>query len=170
MQIVLLGYMGSGKSTIGRSLSEDLNIEFIDLDTAIEQKIQQPIPEIFKERGEIFFRKKETEVLASLLNENKDMVLATGGGTPCYSTNMENILKSGAISIYLKVSIPELVDRIALEQSERPLVSHLPKAALPEFIGKHLFERTPFYDRADHTVVCDGKSPAEIIQEIKVLI
>lgn len=170
MKIVLLGYMGSGKSTIGRSLSEDLNIEFIDLDAAIEQEMRQSIPEIFEERGEIFFRKKESEVLASLLSTNGNIVLATGGGTPCYGVNMHTISESGAISVYLKVSIPELVDRIAQAKSERPLVGHLSKEELPEFIGKHLFERTPFYDRADHTVFCDGKSPAEITQEIKGLV
>ncbi len=166
MKIVLIGYMGSGKSTVGNLLAKKLNLAFIDLDQAIEEQEKISVLEIFEKHGEIFFRRKETEVLKRLLAEKEDRVLATGGGTPCYGHNMEQIEKSAAKSIYLKLSIQALVDRIRHEKAERPLVSTLADEDFPEFIGKHLFERTPFYERADEVVFCDGKTSEEIVDEI----
>ncbi|UJH67974.1 shikimate kinase [Allomuricauda sp. SCSIO 65647] len=166
MKIVLIGYMGSGKSTVGNLLAKKMNLAFLDLDQAIEEQEKIPVPQIFEQHGEIYFRKKETEALKRLLAEKEDMVLAAGGGTPCYGHNMDNIEKSTAKSIYLKLSIQALVERIRHEKAERPLVSSLADEDFPEFIGKHLFERTPFYERADEVVFCDGKTPEEIVDEI----
>lgn len=170
MRIVLIGYMGSGKSTIGKLLAEKLELDFNDLDNYIENKSGTTIPEIFKEKGEIYFRKIEHDYLNEILENESRLVLATGGGTPCYSGNMHTMLERSNAVIYLKLSIPRLIDRLSKEKDERPLIAHLEDKELPEFIGKHLFERSPYYAMAEHTILCDDKSPAEIVTEIQRLL
>lgn len=167
MKIVLVGYMGSGKTTIGKELAKELNLSFLDLDSYIEETLNKTISDIFLEKGEIFFRKKEYELLKKLLDEKNDFVLSTGGGTPCYSGNMEVINESDAYSIYLKLSIGSLINRLSSEKENRPLIKNLSNEQLPEFIGKHLFERSNYYSKANTTLVCDGKSPLSIVTEIK---
>lgn len=169
MKIVLVGYMASGKSSLGILLADSLGIDFIDLDKAIENQERKTIPEIFSKRGELYFRKKEGEVLNSILDKDS-FVLSTGGGTPCYGRNMEHILVKSTHCIYLKLSIPSLVDRIANELENRPLVKHLSKEELPEFIGKHLFERSFFYNKAGLQINCDGKTIDEVLTEIRELL
>lgn len=170
MKIVLVGYMASGKSLIGQLLAKDLNLEFIDLDDQIELESEMAIPQIFEEKGEIFFRKKEYEVLNQILKNKDNLVLATGGGTPCYGNNMQTIGDFSDVSIYLQLSIPSLKARIEKEKQHRPLVRDVADEDLPEFIGKHLFERRPFYGRATKTLVCDQKSAEEIVAEIKSML
>ncbi|WP_435625116.1 shikimate kinase [Flagellimonas sp.] len=167
MKVVLVGYMASGKSVIGQSLAKSLDLDFVDLDGYIENQMGKTIPEIFSEKGEIFFRKKEYEYLQELLQNKTPMVLSTGGGTPCYGNNMQAILDTSDLSVYLQLSIPILVERIKLEKDSRPLVQNIDDADLPEFIGKHLFERRSYYARAKETIICDGKSVGEITNEIK---
>lgn len=166
MKIVLMGYMASGKSTVGRLLASDLEIPFIDLDAYIEELEKKSIPSIFSEKGEIYFRKLEHQTLSKVLSENDSVVLSTGGGTPCYGNNMQIILECADHSVYLQMSIPDLVARIAKGKADRPLVQGIADEDLPEFVGKHLFERIPFYAQAQH--VLNGKgTPAEVVGEIK---
>lgn len=167
MKIVLLGYMGSGKSTIGKLLAKNRGLQFLDLDDCIEEGEGMGIPELFKSKGELYFRKREFHYLEEVLNEKDNFVLSTGGGTPCYGKNIETILEATENVVYLKVSIPGLVARLSKEKSERPLIKDIPDEELPEFIGKHLFERNAFYNRAHRTVVCDNKTPEEIALEIE---
>lgn len=168
MIVILIGYMASGKSTLGRILAEKLGYQFIDLDDYIEAKENTSISDIFKTKGEIYFRKKETFYLNDLLNTKDKLVLSLGGGTPCYSGNMETILKATkAVSIYLKASIPTLVSRLNNERSKRPLIAHIETdELLTEFIGKHLFERSQFYNQAETVLTTDGKSEEEIIEDL----
>ena len=107
MKIVLVGYMASGKSAVGRTLAEVLKVNFIDLDAYIETKENLTIPQVFAEKGEIYFRLKETEYLKELLNLDESFVLSLGGGTACYSNNIESVLQN-AQSFYLKTSITTL--------------------------------------------------------------
>ncbi|MCK7589845.1 shikimate kinase [Subsaxibacter sp. CAU 1640] len=167
MKILLMGYMGSGKSTVGKRLAEILKFDFIDLDAFIEQNENQSIVNLFKAKGEIYFRKKESLYLNEILLK-KNVVISLGGGTPCYGTNMNRILTSeNARSVYLKLSIPSLVSRLNDETTKRPLIAHLKTdEELVEFIGKHLFERSPFYNRADLTVSADYKTVDELTEEI----
>tara|TARA_R110000868_G_scaffold21640_3_gene89710 strand:- start:11990 stop:12505 length:516 start_codon:yes stop_codon:yes gene_type:complete len=167
MKIVLIGYMGSGKSTIGELLSKILNINFIDLDEYIESKLDCSVQEVFKEKGELFFRKMEHKYIQELMDEKKSFVLSTGGGTPCYSNNLDVIKTETPNVFYLKVSIAGLVERLVLEKENRPLIANINNDGLPEFIGKHLFERNNFYLKANHIITCDGKSPEKIVDEIK---
>ena len=168
MIIVLFGYMGSGKSTIGRELATVLSYKFLDLDDYIVAKEEASISEIFKTRGEIYFRKKETECLKELIRDSKDLVLALGGGTPCYGENIKVITNSiDVTSFYLKLSIPLLAKRLFNEREKRPLISHLnSEEQLLEFIGKHIFERVNYYNKAKYTLTTDHKSKQEIIEDI----
>ncbi len=167
MIIILIGYMGSGKSTIGQKLSEILKFECIDLDDYIQKMEQLTISQIFERRGEIYFRKIEHTYLKELLGRN-NIILSLGGGTPCYGSNMDAILNTEvAHSIYLKSSIPNLVNRLRSEKSQRPLISHLQTdEELTEFIGKHLFERSYYYSQSHQTLLTDGKTIEAITEEI----
>lgn len=169
MKVVLVGYMASGKSTIGKILSHSLEIDFIDLDTAIALEVGLSIPEIFENKGELFFRKTETQVLNKLLKSNQSFVLATGGGTPCYGNNMK-LINAMASSSYLKLPISSLVERVIKEKETRPLVANILDEDLPEFIGKHLFERNIYYSKAENIIDCDKKSLKEIVKKIKSLL
>nr|WP_299175726.1 shikimate kinase [uncultured Allomuricauda sp.] len=170
MKVVLVGYMASGKSSIGRLLAEQLGIQFIDLDEYIEEQNQMSISDIFTDKGEIFFRRMEHQMLGQVLDENESVLLSTGGGTPCYSNNMNTIVKKSDHSIYLQLPVSVLADRIGKEKDTRPLVSNLSNDELPEFIGKHLFERRQFYSQAKHSINCDNKSLEEIVAEIRQLL
>lgn len=170
MKIVLLGYMGSGKSTVGKLLATDLDIDFIDLDSYIERKLDDKITDIFREKGEIFFRKKEHHYLKEVISTERDFVLALGGGTPCYSKNMDYITFQTKNVFYLMVSVPSLTQRLAKERVTRPLIKHISETDLPEFIGKHLLERSEYYIRANHVILCDNKEIPTIASEIKALI
>lgn len=168
MIVVLMGYMGSGKSTIGKELARILKFEFIDLDEYISDKEAASIPEIFTKKGEIYFRKKETLYLDEILNAKTDLVLALGGGTPCYASNLKAItLNEGTTSFYLKLSIPSLVKRLFQEKHNRPLISHINTTDdLTEFIGKHLFERTQFYNQAQFIINTDGLTQKDVLEDI----
>ena len=170
MKIVLLGYMASGKSTIGREISKKLDMKFIDLDDYISKREKRSISEIFKVEGEIYFRRIERLYLGEILNSKDSFILSLGGGTPCYSNNMELILNSDASSIYIKASIKTLVSRLIAEKNKRPLVADLEDDKLIEFVAKHLFERRFFYEQASITVNTEDKSIEEIITEIRILL
>ena len=170
MKIVLLGYMASGKSTIGREISKKLDMKFIDLDDYISKREKRTISEIFKVEGEIYFRRIESLYLGEILNSKDSFILSLGGGTPCYSNNMELILNSDASSIYIKASIKTLVSRLIAEKNKRPLVADLEDDKLIEFVAKHLFERRFFYEQASITMNTEDKSAEEITTEIGILL
>lgn len=171
MKIVLLGYMGSGKSTIAKALALEMGIISKDLDKQIEAHVGLSIPEIFEQKGELFFRKKEHQVLEEEITSDANVVLALGGGTPCYSNNMDLISSQENVrSIYLKASISSLTKRVLSDTSERPLIKGISAEDIPEFIGKHLFERMPFYERADLIVSVDEKSVQQVVSEIRNLL
>lgn len=167
MNIVLLGYMGSGKSAVGKFLAKDTTLEFLDLDDFIEKKEGMSIPEIFSTKGEIYFRKKEGDYLKEVLGCQKNKVISLGGGTPCYGHNMDVISDATENVYYLKASVDTLVDRLMKEKDHRPLIKDLDEEELPEFIKKHLFERNFYYLRAKHIVAVDGKSVAGVSGEIR---
>ncbi|MFD2890778.1 shikimate kinase [Flavobacterium chuncheonense] len=169
-KIVLIGYMGSGKSKIGENISKNIGIPFYDLDEIIENVEQDTIKNIFQAKGEVFFRKKESVVFREFLNNNDNFILALGGGTSCYANNHELLNQDGVVSIYLKASIATLVERLSKEKSKRPLIAHLNDAELEDYIRKHLFDRGYYYLQAKHTVAVDNKSVKEISAEIENLL
>lgn len=170
MKIVLLGYMGCGKSVIGAFLAEKLQIPFYDLDQEIEKETQISIAELFQTKGEIYFRKKENETLKNFLDKKESFILSLGGGTPCYYNNHELLLQEGVFSIYLKASVDTLVSRLIKEKDQRPLLHNQDEVSLKDFINKHLFDRNFYYHQATKIVTVDDKSVEQIADEIKALL
>ena len=158
MNIVLIGYMGSGKSLIGSHLAKKIDYKFIDLDQYIEKNEACSISKIFKDSGDIYFRKIETKYLIKCLSENNNIVLSLGGGTPCYNDNLTHINSTNNISIYLKNNNVELSKRLYKNNNNRPLISTInSEEKMIEFVSKHLFEREIFYNKANVTIDCFKK-------------
>jgi len=159
--------MGSGKSSVGKKLADVLGFNYLDLDDFIQEKESKPIKEIFNTKGEIYFRKIESKYLSEIISKS-NCVISLGGGTPCYGNNMKLIKESkNSSSVYLKTSIASLTDRLILEKDKRPLISHLlSKEELREFIGKHLFERSAYYNLSDLTINTDQSSIEEVVESI----
>lgn len=166
-KIILLGYMGSGKSTVGKLLSKSINYKSLDLDKLIENKENLSINNIFKEHGELYFRKLEHQILKETLKTNDNLIISLGGGTPCYANNMELFKDENIISIYLSSSVNELFERLKFNKSKRPLIANLNDDELKEFIAKHLFERSFYYNQSKVKIDTDGKTRLEIVEEIK---
>ncbi|GIZ15417.1 shikimate kinase [Capnocytophaga catalasegens] len=166
-KIILIGYMGSGKSVIGKFLAQKINLPFIDLDLFIEEKEQKTISEIFKLNGEIYFRKIETMYLNQLLDSKKDFVLSVGGGTPCFGTNIQQINKASEFVFYLQLNAQSLTKRLTTQKGKRPLLTGLQDdKILEDFINKHLFDRNPYYRQAHIILPSDGLSITEIVNKI----
>ena len=157
--------MGSGKTLVSKELSILNNFKIFDLDTEISKQNNRSITEIFKEKGEIFFRKTEKEVLEKILSTEKNIILSLGGGTPCYYNNIDSINEK-TISVFLKTNVKTLAQRLSSEKDKRPLIQNISNEDLPEFIAKHLFERNPFYNQAKITINTDNLSAREIAEEI----
>lgn len=166
-KIVLVGYMGSGKTTIGKLLAHNAGISFYDLDEIIEQKTKKTIAELFLDQGEINFRKLEHETFRDFLKKHDNFVLALGGGTPCYAGNHLFLQQEDISSFYLKASVKELSQRLMPEKKHRPLIAKLDDDLFEEFIAKHLFDRSYFYHQAKKVISVDGKMPSEIVSEIE---
>ena len=149
-KLFLTGYMGSGKSTLGEKLASKLNYGFIDLDKFIESEYHQTIPEIFASKGEGEFRAMENNSLKKLI-EKDNVVIACGGGTPCYFNNME-LMKNNGITVYIKLSVDALIKRLLVAKEKRPLIENKTEADLKTFITRQLEKREDFYHQAQYTV------------------
>jgi shikimate kinase len=169
-KIVLVGYMGSGKSEIGKILSKKINLSFLDLDDLIEKELFKTINQIFADEGEVYFRKFEHQVFFKKVNANESFVLSLGGGTPCYANNHELLKNGDVISIYLKASVDTLKNRLQYQKAKRPLLKDLSEDELSEYIAKHLFDRSYYYNQCKYIVGVDGKTPNEIVAEIEKLL
>jgi shikimate kinase len=169
-KIILLGYMGCGKSTIASRLSKITNIPYVDLDKSIEERTNLSINEIFEQRGEIYFRKLEHEILVELLNSPENLIIGLGGGTPCYANNHELLKGDTILSIYLKASVETLFERLVSNKNKRPLIANKSEDEMKEFIAKHLFDRSFYYNQAQYKLSIDGKSKDETTQEILALL
>jgi shikimate kinase len=165
-KIVLVGYMGSGKTEIGKLLAKKVLLPFYDLDFLIETEIEKTISELFSEKGEIYFRKIEHELFIKQIQKNESFVLSLGGGTPCYANNHLVLQHDEVVSIYLKASVSTLVDRLSINKKKRPLVKDLKENEMHEFIAKHLFDRSFYYNQCKHIIFVDDKSPTDVVAEI----
>ena len=166
-KIILLGYMGSGKSKIALLLSQKLQIPLRDADQIIEENEKMPINLIFENKGEIYFRKAEHQVFKQLIESPEPAVISLGGGTPCYADNHKFLKGASVVSVYLKASVELLHERLLNAKTKRPLIADKSPETLKDFIAQHLFERSYFYHQATHTVSVDAKSPQEIVSEIE---
>lgn len=149
MKIILLGYMGSGKSAMGRFLNRQLGLRFVDLDNYIEGAEEMSIPDIFRRYGEGGFRQMEAFHLRRIIEEQDDFVLSLGGGTPCFMENMEYLRGKGT-SIYLSASPLVLAERLACSTSKRPLIKGKTGDELLEYVRQSLSLREEHYKKADY--------------------
>jgi shikimate kinase len=148
-KVYIIGFMGSGKTTTGMKLAGLLGWPFTDLDKIIEENTGMTIPEIFSNRGESWFREKESETLRNLQTLT-NTVISTGGGTPCYEDNMDFMLETG-LTIYLKLTPGQLKSRLSNTNIERPLLKNLNNEEMLRFIEEKLSFREKWYSRAELT-------------------
>lgn len=144
--IFLIGYMGSGKTTLGKAVAAATGCSFVDLDDYIEHTAGMTIREIFDTRGEAAFREMEREAVLSLAGRGINLV-ACGGGTPCHGDNMRMLDASG-LTVYLKAPHSSLLSRLKEGRAQRPLIARLNDEELSAFISTQLAAREPFYSRA----------------------
>ncbi len=169
-KIILVGYMAVGKSTIGKIVAEKMQMKWLDLDKVIEKNANLSVAGIFEAKGEIYFRKQEHIELKKLIESDENLVISTGGGTPCYSNNHLLLNGNNVVSIYLGASIDELFDRLKNNNGERPLVANQSEEQLKEFIAKNLFDRSYYYNQATFKINTGNKTPEVIADEIIALL
>ena len=150
MNIFLIGFMGSGKTTIGRIIASKLKRQFVDLDAEIESSAGKSISQIFNDLGENAFREFESKLLSELCAKDSQ-IISVGGGAPCFFANMEVMNKSG-LTVYLQMHPDAILERLwSLPESARltrPLLANKTKTQVFEFITKSLDIREPFYNKA----------------------
>jgi shikimate kinase len=164
-KITLIGYMASGKTTIGEGLAKKLNCSFIDLDEYIAAKENMSISAFFEHKGEDEFRKVELKYLKELLNRNDFFILSLGGGTPTVDNAM-TLITDNSICIYLKASVQTLTQRLLPDTIERPLLNSITEDLLETYIEGHLGARIPHYEKAAFTINVDYLDTNETIIEI----
>lgn len=165
MRIYLIGYSYSGKTTMGRQLAKLLGFRFFDTDKEIENKYHTTIPLIFERYGEKAFRIIESSILHST-HTIDDVVVSTGGGTPCNEENIRFILNNG-IAIYLEMSVDEIIQRAVNSHKQRPLLHGMTESERRQYIERHLSQRIPYYKQA-HIVLSGVTVTADqIIQHLK---
>lgn len=153
IRIFLIGYMGAGKTTLGRALAKELKIEFIDLDNYIEERLCKSISQIFAEKGEEGFREIERRMLHEA-GEFENVVISTGGGTPCFFDNIEYMNRQGA-TVFLDVPVERLFIRLSIARKKRPLIVGKSDEELRCFIAEQLAKRLPHYSKAKQRFTAD---------------
>lgn len=164
MRIYLIGYMGSGKSTLGNILAREMGLTFIDLDKYIEERNYRTVPQLFAELGEPGFRERERKALEEI-SEFTGVVIATGGGAPCFYDNMELMNRSG-ITVFLDIHPSVLADRLLKSKTERPLIQGKSRTELIRFIDESLKSRMPFYSKARIRIEKTHNITASLKEEI----
>ena len=169
VKIVLVGLPGSGKSTLGEELADQLGFPFYDLDDLIVQQERKSIPEIFYERGEGYFRQAETRALERQLEMDEGMILATGGGAPCFNDNMDRINQK-AVSVFLDVPMHEIIQRMtANEVALRPLFQGLDAGEISAKLTDLYTARVSYYDQAKIKLSGEDISTELLISELMAL-
>ena len=170
MKIFLVGYMGCGKSTLGRKLAKECNAPFYDMDSVIEQREGASISDIFHFAGEQYFREKERELIEELGAMPGDMIISPGGGAPAWGDNMERMNTLGE-AVYLRRTAKQIASRLSPRgRYKRPKLRGLNDEELVAFMTENMAEREPFYSRAAHCVDCAEMSDEAIIGAILDLI
>ena len=152
-RIFLVGYMGAGKTTLGHALAKELGIQFIDLDNYIENRFCKTIAQIFAEKGEEEFRNIERRMLHEV-GEFEDVIISTGGGTPCFFDNIEYMNNQGT-TVFLDVPVERLFIRLSIARQKRPLIKDKNDAELKAFITGQLEKRNEHYSKALHSFRAD---------------
>lgn len=167
-KIILIGYMASGKSAVGRKLHEQLNYDYYDLDNYIEINYGTSVENIFKTKGELYFRQIERKSLENIVTIKRNLIISLGGGTPCYFDTIDflNSIKETK-TFFLKTSVKTICERLKKSKIKRPLISHLiEETEIKEFVGKHLLERNFFYEKSEEKINTDEKTVRAVANEI----
>jgi shikimate kinase len=171
-RIILIGYMGSGKTTVGKALSKETGMMFYDLDWYIESRMRKTVSQIFAEKGEQGFRKIEYNMLHEVA-EFENVIISCGGGTPCFFDNMDYLNQQGDV-VYLKASPETLYKHLLMAKIERPLLKDKSPEELIAYITEHLKERASFYEKAHYTldvnVLDNNDKIATSVERIKSLL
>lgn len=167
-KIILVGYMASGKSAVGKKLHELLKYDYYDLDNFIEAIYDTTIENIFKSKGELYFREIERKSLEKIIRKKKNLIISLGGGTPCYYNTIDFINSFyDTKTFFLQTTVNTIFNRLKNSKTKRPLISHLnTELEIKEFIGKHLLERNHFYEKSLKKIYTDNKTILNIANEI----
>jgi len=165
MRVYLLGYMGSGKSTLGPKVADELSIPFYDLDDVFEERYRISINDFFSKYGEKYFRDIEHALLLELTKQ-EEFLLATGGGTPCYYNNLD-FMKLHGITVYLRLPFEVLIERLMSSQKKRPVIGGVQDDDFYSHIREHLETRELFYLRSDLIIGSGSLDPGMIAGMIR---
>ena len=162
-RIFLIGYMGSGKTTLGRALANEIGVPFIDLDHYIESRHCKTIAQLFAEKGEEGFREIERRMLHEV-GEFEDVIISTGGGTPCFFDNVEYMNRQGT-TVFLDVPEERLFIRLSIARNKRPLIKEKNDEELLAFITEQLAKRAPHYSKAQYSFKADRLEDTAQVKE-----
>lgn len=166
MKIFLIGYMGCGKTSLGRKLAHAAGMRFVDMDSAIEEREGASVADIFRYEGEEYFRMQERRLIDELAESEDDMIVSTGGGAPVWRDNMERMNGAGE-TVYLRRTPEQIASRLSPHgRRKRPKLRDLDDDELIAFMTANMAEREPFYSRARRCIDCAERSDAELIESI----
>ena len=166
MKIFLIGYMGCGKTSLGRKLAHATGLRFVDMDAAIEEREGASVADIFRYEGEEYFRSRERRLIDELAASEEDMIVSTGGGAPVWRDNMERMNEAG-VTVYLRRTPEQIASRLSPHgRRKRPKLRDLDDEERIAFMTANMAEREPFYSRARLCVDCAKRSDAELIETV----
>jgi shikimate kinase len=166
MKIFLIGYMGCGKSSLGRKIARRADMRFVDMDSLIEEREGASVSDIFHYAGEEYFREKEREIIEEMAAAEDDVVVSTGGGVPAWRDNMERMNQIGT-SVYLRRTAKQIASRLSPHgRYKRPKLRGLNDEELVAFMTENMAEREPFYSRATITLNCEEMSDERLVEVI----
>ena len=164
MILFLVGYAGSGKSSLGKRLARRMGLRFVDTDNVVEQQVGAPIADIFHYEGEEYFRIAERRAVESLANECVDLVVATGGGLPTWRDNMEWLVRSG-VTVYLRRTPEQILSRLSdYGREKRPMFRGKSDEELLQFMHEQMALREPYYAKAQIAVDCSVMSDDDVVE------
>lgn len=171
-RIILLGYMGAGKTTLGMALARQTGLPFYDLDWYIEERFHQTIPQLFEKYGEKGFREIEKEMLHEVA-EFENVIISVGGGTPCFFDNMA-YMNEQAQTVYLEATPEVLQQHLAMSKTERPLLKNKTQEEVCRFIADSLEQRKPYYEQARYrfntSLLSDNEKIQDSVQKLRKLL
>ena len=166
MKIFLVGYMGCGKSSLGRKVAKAGGMRFVDMDSIIEQREGASVNDIFRYEGEEYFRQLERAIIDELAQSDEDLVISTGGGVPTWQDNMQRINQIGK-SVYLRRTAQQIASRLSPHgRQKRPKLRGLNDEELVAFMTENMAQRVPYYALASHCVDCASLSDEELVENI----
>lgn len=166
MKLFLVGYMGCGKSSLGRKIAKRAEMRFVDMDSVIEKREGASVSDIFRYEGEEYFRGKERELIEEVALAEDDVVVSTGGGVPTWQDNMSRMNEIGVV-VYLRRTAERIASRLSPHgRQKRPKLRGLNDEELVRFMRENMAEREPFYSQARYCIDCDNLGDEELIEKI----